>query len=117
MDNCLFCSIIAGKIPAKFVYESDSVVVFPDLHPAADVHLLIVPKVHIRRIGEIGLPAGKAGEDRGKLLTQIYGVANELVEKNNLKDSSYRVLVNGGKAQHVPHLHFHFLGGKWKRFV
>ncbi|OGE14807.1 hypothetical protein A3F00_04450 [Candidatus Daviesbacteria bacterium RIFCSPHIGHO2_12_FULL_37_11] len=117
MDSCLFCNIIAGKIPSNIIYETDTLVVFPDIHPAADIHFLIVPKEHIREIGKIGLPAGKAGEDRGKLLTQIYRVANELVEKNNLKDSSYRVLVNGGKAQHIPHLHFHLLGGTWRKFV
>ena len=108
--NCLFCNIIAGKIPANFVYESDTVVVFPDINPAADLHFLIVPKVHIGGIGEIG-------EDKGKLLTEIYKLVDKLVDENNLDESSYRVLVNGGKAQHVPHLHFHFLGGKWYKFV
>ena len=110
MDNCLFCNIIAGKISAKFVYESDKLVVFPDINPAADIHLLIVPREHIGGIGEIG-------EDMGELLTQVYNVADKLVEENNLKDNSYRVLVNGGKAQHVPHLHFHLLGGNWHKFV
>lgn len=109
MDSCLFCNIIAGKIPAKFVYESDSIVVFPDIHPAADFHLLIVPREHIRGIGEIG--------EMGKLLTNVYEVANKLVEENNLQNDAYRVLVNGGKAQHIPHLHFHLLGGKWHKFV
>ena len=110
MDSCLFCNIIAGKIPSKIIFESDHIVVFPDIHPAADIHLLIVPREHIRGIGEID-------EDKGKLLAEVYGLVNKLVEKNNLIESSYRVLVNGGKSQHVPHLHFHFLGGKWYKFV
>lgn len=53
----------------------------------------------------------------GKLLAEIYQVVNELVTRYNLTDNLYRVVVNGGKAQHVPHIHFHLLGGDWKRFI
>lgn len=110
MNDCLFCKIIAREIPSNIIFENDNVIIFPDIHPAADTHLLIVPREHISGIGEIG-------EERGKLLTEVYKVAQKLVDENNLSESSYRILVNGGKAQHIPHLHFHFLGGKWKKFV
>lgn len=110
MKNCIFCKIIKREIPTKFVYESDQVVAFPDINPSADVHLLIVPKEHIMGIKELG-------EDHGKLLTEVYQVVGKVVEENNLTEDLYRVVVNGGKAQHIPHLHFHLLAGRWKRMV
>jgi len=110
MDECLFCKIIKKQIPSNIIHETDSLVVFPDINPSAEIHLLIVPKKHI---------AGMRGitESDGKLLTQVYEIVNKLVDEYNLTDNSYRVVVNGGQAQHVPHLHFHLLGGQWKKYV
>lgn len=110
MDNCIFCKIVRKEIPKDFAYESETLVAFADINPSADVHMLIVPKEHISAISDIS-------EKHGKLLSEIYQAADELVEKNNLKNNLYRIVVNGGKAQHVPHLHFHLLGGQWKRMV
>ena len=110
MDDCIFCKIINREIPKDFNYESDTIVVFPDINPAAEIHLLIVPKQHIGEIKDLG-------KGQGNLLEDVYGVVNKLVEENNLTDDLYRVVVNGGKAQHVPHLHFHLLGGQWKKMV
>src|SRR5258708_6099844 len=100
MDDCIFCKIINKEISSNIIHETDSLVAFPDINPSADVHILIVPKKHIRGVEEL------TSKDE-KLLTQIYQVANQLVSEYNLKDNAYRVVVNGGKAQHVPHLHFH----------
>lgn len=108
--DCIFCKIIKKEIPSNIVYETDSLVVFPDINPSADIHLLIVPKIHIRGVGEIG-------EEHSKLLAEVYATANRLVVDNNLTDDLYRVVVNGGRAQHIPHLHFHLLGGQWKKMV
>lgn len=110
MDECIFCKIIKKEIPKKFAYESDILVAFEDISPSADIHLLIVPKSHIGGIDDLG-------SEHSSLLSEIYKVANELVAQNNLENDSYRVVVNGGKAQHVPHLHFHLLGGNWKKMV
>lgn len=110
MDGCIFCKIVSREIPKDFNYESDTIVVFPDINPSADVHLLIVPKRHIGGMAEIG-------EKEGSLLTEVYQVVNKLVQDNNLTDNLYRVVVNGGKAQHISHLHFHLLGGQWKKYV
>lgn len=110
MDDCLFCKIINKKIPKEFIIESDNLVVFPDINPSADIHILIVPKEHIGGIEDIETK-------HGALLVEVYQVVNKLVADNNLKNGLYRVVVNGGKAQHVPHLHFHFLGGQWNRIV
>ncbi len=110
MNDCLFCKIINKEIPKDFTLESENLVVFPDIHPSADIHLLIVPKKHIASIRDLT-------EADGQLLSEVYQTANKLVDQNNLTDGLYRVVVNGGKAQHVPHLHFHLLGGQWKKMV
>lgn len=110
MNDCLFCKIINKEIPKEFTYESDSLVAFPDINPSADVHILIVPKKHISGIVDIT-------KEHSSLLSEVYEVVNKLVAENNLENDSYRVVVNGGKAQHVPHLHFHLLGGKWYKFI
>lgn len=109
MDDCLFCKIIKREIPSNIVHETDTLVVFPDINPSADIHLLIVSKQHIGGIGEIG--------ENGQLLSEVYQVVNKLVVDNNLTDDLYRVVVNGGKAQHISHLHFHLLGGQWKKYL
>jgi histidine triad (HIT) family protein len=101
MDNCTFCKIIEGKIPAKIVYEDSDLVVFPDIQPKEKVHLLIVPREHIENFLDLQ-------EDNIKLLTKIIKVIQQLVKDKKL-ESSYRVVVNGGVHQEIPHLHFHLL--------
>lgn len=108
MDDCIFCKIVKKEIPAEILYESDKISAFPDINPSADTHILIVPKEHIATFGDLV-------EDHGKLLVEVYSVAKKLAADNNLDNDLYRVVVNGGKAQNVPHLHFHFLGGEWKK--
>lgn len=108
--DCLFCKIIRKELPADFKYESDKVVAFPDVSPSADVHILIVPKEHIGGIKDLN-------ESHGPLLAEIYQAVNKLAAENNLENDLYRVVVNAGRAQHVPHLHFHLLGGQWKKAV
>jgi len=110
MDDCIFCKIAQKKITADFLYESDSVIAFPDIHPLADIHILIVPKVHIGALTDLA-------REHGELLVEIYNVASQIVREKGLEKNSYRVVVNGGKAQKVPHLHFHLLGGKWRKQV
>lgn len=110
MDTCIFCKIISKEIPKEFTYESENLVVFPDINPSADIHLLIVPKKHIAGVQDIS-------QQEGDLLVEIFSVVNLLVKQYNLGEKLYRVVVNGGKAQHVPHLHFHLLGGRWKKMV
>lgn len=110
MNDCIFCKIIKKEIPAKLVFESDFLIAFPDISPSADIHILIVPKEHIDGVQDLIL-------EHGELLAQIYQIANQLVSEYNLSDKQYRIVVNGGKAQHVPHLHFHLLGGNLKKLV
>lgn len=110
MGDCIFCKIITKEVPAKIVLEDDDLIVFPDISPSADTHLLIVPKEHIGSIRD--LESEHAG-----LLVKVYQTANEMVDRYDLKEGPYRVVVNGGKAQHIPHLHFHLLGGQWRKQV
>ncbi len=110
MNDCIFCKIIRKEIPSNIVYESEDIVAFPDINPAADTHILIVPKKHMTGVQDLT----KAD---GSLLANVYLVVNKFVKEYNLGSDSYRISVNGGKAQHVPHLHFHLLGGNLKKTV
>lgn len=110
MNDCIFCKIINKEIPKEFRFESDSLVAFDDINPSADVHILIVPKKHIEGLLFLG-------KEHADLLYQVYETTARLVKDNHLREDAYRLVVNGGKAQHVPHLHFHLLGGQWKKMV
>ncbi len=110
MAGCIFCKIIKKEIPSNIVLEDDDIIAFHDIHPSADIHILIVPKVHIESFRDLEV-------HHKDVLLKVYEVATKLVDQFNLGDRAYRVVVNGGKAQEIPHLHFHFLGGNWKKNV
>lgn len=101
--DCLFCKIVQGEIKSDFVKETDKVVVFADINPINEVHLLIVPKRHIDSVLTV------SEKDSGDLVA-MYNVARELVLEKKL--DAFRLSFNGGKYQHVPHLHMHLLAGK-----
>lgn len=107
--DCLFCKIANGIIPTQFLYENDRLVVFRDINPEAPVHILIVPKKHIRSLNEIG------EEDRD-ILSDMFLTAKEMARKEGVSKSGYRVLSNAekGGGQVIFHLHLHLIGG-WKR--
>lgn len=107
MENCIFCKIIRGEIPAKKEYESDSIFVFHDITPQAPIHLLIIPKTHITSMNEIG-------NLDPKVINDIFQVIPKLAEKNGIMEKGYRVVNNCGNygGQTVGHLHFHLLGGR-----
>src|SRR5215470_6209019 len=106
MDDCLFCKIVDGQIPAAIVYQDDDVVAFKDINPQAPVHMLLIPKRHIPSMAEITV------ED-GPLLAKLFVTANQLARENNL-EKGYRFVTNVGPhaGQSVFHLHFHLLGGR-----
>ena len=107
MDNCIFCKIIKGEIPSKKVYEDEDVLAFYDINPAAPIHILVIPKKHIKSLADIE-------EDDEKLLGKIHMVINKIAEEKGFKEEGYRVIINCGKngGQEVMHLHFHILAGK-----
>lgn len=107
MSDCIFCQIAQGKIPSKIVYEDDEVIAFKDINPLAPVHLLIIPKLHLRSLNDV-IPEHEA------LIAHLLGVIRRLASEFGVADSGYRVVTNTGTdgGQVVGHLHFHLLGGK-----
>ena len=106
MEDCIFCKIIKKEIGAPIKFENDSVIAFVTNKPAAEVHILIVPKKHISTLLDI------KDEDR-EILFEMKQVIQGMVENEGLKDG-YKLIFNGGKYQSVMHLHWHLLGGKFE---
>jgi len=103
MKDCIFCKIRDRKIPKEFTYEDKDIMVFPDIKPIKPVHLLIVPKVHISDFTALS-------DD--ELFGKVRKVIQEMVRKQQIENSGYRVVINAGGAQAIDHLHFH-LTGPW----
>ncbi len=104
MDDCLFCRIVAGKIPATVVYEDDHVMAINDVFPRAPFHVLVVPRKHVEKLSDLDdEPLG------GRLLQAVRRVAR----LGGVADN-FRLVVNNGAdaGQNVLHLHFHVLGGR-----
>ena len=109
--DCIFCKIRDRIIPKEFTYEDEEVMVFPDIHPLKPIHLLIIPKKHIKDLLMMNDPHfAKASRGKEELMTKLMRVVAEMVKKQKLEDKGYRVVVNGGWAQIIDHLHFHLLG-------
>jgi len=106
MQDCLFCKIIAGKIPSKKVFEDDKVYVFEDIDPKAPTHVLIVPKRHIAGLD-------KADAEDAEIIGYMQLIAAKLGRERNIEDG-YRTVYNVGprSGQSVFHLHLHLLGGR-----
>jgi histidine triad (HIT) family protein len=109
--NCIFCKIVAGKIPAKKVHEDDELLVFHDINPWAPVHVLVIPKQHIASFYDVG-------PEHDALLGRMMGLAPRLMRQLGV-DNGFRTLINTGPdgRQEVPHLHLHVMGGPrpWAR--
>jgi histidine triad (HIT) family protein len=107
--DCIFCKIIAGKIPSKVVYEDEEIYAFHDIHPWAPVHFLMIPKAHIASLAHVSV--AHAG-----LLGRMMTLAPKLALQegcNPYPHGGFRVLTNTGDegGQEVQHLHFHVIGG------
>ena len=107
MENCLFCKIIEGQIPAKIVYQDQDVVAFADINPQAPQHVLFVPRRHIASMTDI------TPED-GPTLASIFIAATKVARELGIDQSGFRFVTNVGPdaGQSVFHLHFHLLGGR-----
>jgi len=106
MSDCLFCKILAGEIPADKIYEDDKMLVFKDLYPKADVHLLLIPRVHISSLNEVT-------DEHDEVMAHMIKQLPKLAKEQGLNDG-FRTIINTGKGggQVVFHLHMHLLGGK-----
>lgn len=102
-ENCIFCKIIRGDFNTEFVLENEYAVVFNDINPAAPIHMLVVPKLHVESLNEL---------DNEELLGKLMMTVKEVTKKIGL--NSYKTLINTGKdaGQEVFHLHIHIMGDK-----
>ena len=107
MSETIFARIIRKEIPAKIVYESDSVLAFRDINPQAPTHILIIPKKQLRDVSSAGQ------EDKGVLGEPLLGAA-EIADKEGFSADGYRLVINNGEraGQSVFHLHVHLLAGR-----
>ena len=105
--DCIFCRIIAGKIPSDIVYQDEEVIAFRDINPQAPTHILIIPKEHIASLNDIN---GK----HQALMGHIVLLARDLAKKEGISGNGYRLSVSTGPdgGQLVPHVHFHLIGGR-----
>lgn len=106
MSDCLFCKIVDGEIPSSKVFEDELIYVFEDINPKADVHLLVIPKLHISRLDQ-------ATQKHADLLSHMMLSLPKLARQQGLEDG-FRSIINTGPGggQEVDHLHIHILGGK-----
>lgn len=102
MNDCVFCKIVKGELPSKKNYEDKDVLIFENINPVAETHLLICPKKHIENFLSI-----KEDFDIFPMIKATQKVISEL----KIEDA-YKLVFNGGKYQSVPHLHWHLLAGE-----
>jgi len=107
--DCIFCNIVNGNTDTIFLYEDNTLVVFKDINPHAPVHLLVVPKKHIRSINDIE-PSDHA------IVSALIGAGKNMASQTGIAASGYKLVFNveRGGGQMIFHLHLHLLGG-WKR--
>jgi histidine triad (HIT) family protein len=105
MSDCVFCKIAAGEIPSRKVYEDSELIAFHDIHPAAPVHFMIVPKEHIASLED-------CHARHEMLLGRILLLAPVLAKEQGLNDG-FKTVINTGRGggQVVFHLHVHVIGG------
>jgi histidine triad (HIT) family protein len=102
-DDCLFCKIVAGKIPAEKIYEDEDILAFMDIGPISDGHSLVIPKYHCELLHECPPEVlGKVGSQLGKIAGAV---------SSSMNSDGYNILCNNGRAagQLVKHLHFHII--------
>ena len=105
--DCLFCSIVEGKIPADKVFENNELLAFRDISPQAPTHILIIPKIHLSTLNDLK-------KDHELLVGKMIKCASDLAKKEGIDSKGYRTVFNcnsdGGQA--VYHIHLHLLGGR-----
>jgi histidine triad (HIT) family protein len=104
-QDCIFCRIARGEIPCRKVYEDDDILAFHDISPAAPVHFLVIPKIHVENLYD-------ADTRHQQMLGRLLGMTGQLAREQGLTDG-FRTIINNGRVgrQEVYHLHMHVLGG------
>jgi histidine triad (HIT) family protein len=105
--ECIFCQIVAGKVPSETLYQDEEIIAFRDINPQAPTHLIIIPKKHIPTLTDLS-PA------ESSLVGRMVNIANQLAKTEGISERGYRLAINCGKegGQLVPHLHMHLIGGR-----
>jgi histidine triad (HIT) family protein len=106
-NDCLFCRIAAGEIPATVVHETDTILAFRDIDPKAPVHVLIIPRAHHADVATLALADPDAAAD-------VLAAAAAVAEAEGLRGDGFRLIFNSGghAGQEVAHVHAHVLGGR-----
>lgn len=106
-QDCLFCKVLNGDIPADIIYESDSAIAFRDINPQAPTHVLVIPRKHVATINDLD-------EENQGIVGSLYLAAKDIARAEGLSDEGYRVVMNcnEGAGQSVFHIHLHVLGGR-----
>ena len=106
-DDCLFCKILTGDIPADIVYEGDTAIAFQDINPKAPTHVLIIPRKHIATINDIE-------PDDQMIVGSLFSVGRHIAAQQGFDGEGYRVVMNCNEAagQTVFHIHLHLLAGR-----
>ncbi len=105
MSDCIFCKIIRGEIPCRKVYEDEEFFAFHDINPAAPIHFMLIPKLHLESLAQ-------AEQSHAILLGKMLLLAPKLAKEQGL-ENGFRTVINTGKGggQEVFHLHIHIIGG------
>ena len=108
IDDCIFCKIIKGEIPADIVYENDMVIGFKDINPVAKFHIVVIPKKHIESLEKIDI------EKDSKYIIAITNAIQVITRELKIEEEGYRVVTNISKnaGQEVKHIHYHILAGE-----
>jgi histidine triad (HIT) family protein len=105
--SCIFCEVVASRVPAQKAYEDDACLAFHDIHPQAPVHVLVVPKRHVTSLLDVSA-------DDDALLGSLVRVARDLAQQLGLAEGGFRLVFNTGAdaGYSVFHIHLHLLGGR-----
>ena len=106
-NDCLFCKIVSGDIPAEIIYRDDQVLAFRDINPRAPIHVLVIPQKHVDSLASVT-------DEQRDIMGKIMIVAREIAAAEGLSESGYRAVINVGLdgGQTISHLHLHLLGGR-----
>jgi histidine triad (HIT) family protein len=107
LEDCIFCKIINKEISSEIIYEDNNSIAFKDINPQAPVHILIIPKKHIKSLVDIN-------KNDKVILGHLLYVAKDLASKLNISQKGFRIILNSGleSGQSVWHIHFHVIGGR-----
>jgi histidine triad (HIT) family protein len=105
--SCLFCEIVAGRIPARIAYQDEEVIAFHDIDPQGPVHMLVVPKRHVTSLLDLG-----PGDDA--VVGSLVRRARDLAQEAGLAERGFRLVLNCGEdaGYSVYHIHLHLVGGR-----